>query len=112
MVSIVFLRLLLIPYGLFWFNNTFFLSLVWVLVFFLAHIVAAPELKLEGHKSSIHMIDDSQYYVINSYKQAGSKQSRVYLSVKALNMFAMIRLQNVAWLQPFCECICQHKQLQ
>lgn len=76
--------------------------------FFLAHIVA-HELKLEGHKSSVHMFDDSQYYVINSRKPAGSKQSGVYLSVKALNMVAMIPLQNVAWLQCFCECICQHK---
>lgn len=48
---------------------------------FLAHIVAAHVLKLKGRKSSIH------YHVINSTEPAGSKQSRIYLSVKTLNVY-------------------------
>lgn len=53
MVAIMFLRVLLIPYGLFQFKNAFFCPS------FLANIVAAHGLKLKGLKSS-------RYHVINS----------------------------------------------
>lgn len=45
MVEIMFLRLLLIPHGLVQFKNTGFV----LPMDFLAHIVEAHELKVEGH---------------------------------------------------------------
>lgn len=78
MFATMFLGLLLIPYGLFKFKNTFFCFFP---MGFLAHIVAAHVLKLKGRKSSIHC------HVINSTEPAGRKQSRVYLSVKTLNVY-------------------------
>lgn len=87
MLAIMLLRLLLIPCGMFQFKNTAFPPSCGSL----ARIVTAHGLKLKCHRSSIH----SYYHITNSSQPAGSNEFGVYLSVKVLNIFAMVHLQKM-----------------